>query len=195
MPSDSALPPTFKPSTAADDADDQRHERRLDRCRPKMVDRSMAIAQPVDEGDRRDVGIDAMRRRCRRRAAAKLAAMRQARQGDHQRHQARKNQHADRIEADHGQRVDLLAHLHRADLGRDGAAGTAGDHDRRHQHAKFPQDKNADQIDDENVGAEIERAGRRPAAPRWRRRMADISTTTGMAPTPMRSIWLKMRRD
>ena len=173
-----------------DDADDHRHERRLDQPGKRWCDRSMAHAQAVDEGDRRDVGIDPGNQD----AAAErreIGGDRQARQRDDQRHQPRKNQHADRIEADDRQRVDLLAHLHRADLGGDGAARAAGDHDRRHQHAEFAQHQDADQIDDEDVGAEIAQL----EAPCWATiapTMADISTTTGMAPTPMRSIWLKI---
>ena len=53
------------------------------------------------------------------------------------------------------QRVDLLAHLHRADLGGDGAARAAGDHDRGQQHAEFAQQQDADQVDDEDLRAEV----------------------------------------
>ncbi len=88
----------------------------------------------------------------------------QQRQRDGQRHQAREDQHADRVEPHHLQRVDLLAHLHRADLGGDGAARAAGDHDGGQQHADFAQLQDADEVDDEDVGTEIARAGRRPAA-------------------------------
>ena len=45
------------------------------------------------------------------------------------------------------QRVDFLAHLHRADLGRDRGAGPSGDHDRCQQHAEFAQRQYADEID------------------------------------------------
>ena len=86
---------------------------------------------------------------------------RQARQGDHQRDQPWKDQHADRVEADHGQRVDLLAHLHRADLGGDRASRSPGDHDGGEQHAHLAQHQDADQFDDEDIGpeiAELERA-------------------------------------
>ena len=136
-----------------DDADDQRHERRLDQAGEdgRQVDRD---AQPVDEGCRRDVGIDPGdgdgAAEC-----CEIGGDRQARQRDDQRDQARKDQHADRVEADDGQRVDLLAHLHRADLGGDGAARAAGDHDRGQQHAELAQDQDADEVDDEDLGAEI----------------------------------------
>ena len=114
----------------------------------------MADAQPVDEGSRRYVGVevrngDSAAERC------EVGGDRQARQRNHQRDEARKDQHADRIEPDHGQRIDLLAHLHRADLGGDRAARAAGDHDRGQQHAHLAQHQDADQVDDENLGAEI----------------------------------------
>ena len=88
-------------------------------------------------------------------SAAKLARIDRHGSAIDQRDQPREHQHADRVEADHGQRIDLLAHLHRADFGGDGAARTAGDHDRRHQHAEFAQHEDADEVDDEDVGAEI----------------------------------------
>ena len=79
---------------------------------------------------------------------------RQHRQGDRQRHQARHDQHLERVERHHPEGVDLLAHVHRADLGGDRRAGSAGDHDRGHQHAELPQAEHADQIDRIGRGAE-----------------------------------------
>ena len=97
---------------------------------------------------RRDAGIEPGDRD-RAAERGEIGDDRQARQGDHQRHQPRKNQHADRIEADDGQRIDLLAHLHRADFGGDRAARTAGDHDRGQEHADLAQHQDADEVDDE----------------------------------------------
>ena len=59
------------------------------------------------------------------------------------------------IEAHGAQRVDLLAHLHRAELGGVGAARAAGDHDRDQQHADFAQHQHAEHVDDEDIGAEL----------------------------------------
>ncbi len=88
-------------------------------------------------------------------SAAKLAAIARQGRATTKRDQPRKDQHADRVQPDHRQRIDLLAHLHRADFGSNGAARAAGYHDRRHQHAEFAQDQHADEIDDEDVGAEV----------------------------------------
>ena len=77
------------------------------------------------------------------------------RQGDDQRQDARQDQHLDRIEPHGAQRVDLLAHLHGAELGGVGAARAAGDHDGDDQHADLAQDQNADQVDDVMLGAEL----------------------------------------
>ncbi|SIT59949.1 hypothetical protein BQ8794_90114 [Mesorhizobium prunaredense] len=136
-----------------DRADDHGHERRLDQPGKDGAEID-GNAQPVDECGRCDVGIEP----CRRDAAAKCGEIgddRQARQCDHQRDQPRKHQNADRIKPDDLQRVDLLAHFHRADLCRDSAARTASDHDRSHQHAELAQDQHADKVDDEDIGTEI----------------------------------------
>ena len=53
------------------------------------------------------------------------------------------------IEAHDPQGVDLLPHLHGADLGREGGAGAAGDHDRGEEDAQLAQDQDADEVDDE----------------------------------------------
>ena len=67
-PSDSALPPTFMPSTEAIMPMIMRHERRLDQADAEMVLSVDGVAQPVDEGGRRDAGIDPGDQRCRRQA-------------------------------------------------------------------------------------------------------------------------------
>ena len=64
-------------------------------------------------------------------------------------------QHLDRIETHRAQRVDLLAHLHRAEFGGVGTARAAGDHDGDEQHADLAQHQDADQIDHIIVGAEF----------------------------------------
>ena len=69
-------------------------------------------------------------------------------------HDARQDQHLHRRHAHDAQRVDFLAHLHRAEFGGDGRAGTAGDHDGGEQHAQFAQHQHADQVDGIGRGAE-----------------------------------------
>ena len=46
---------------------------------------------------------------------------------DHQREEARHDEVLDRVDAEHLQRVELLAHLARAEVGGDRGAGHAGD--------------------------------------------------------------------
>ena len=74
------------------------------------------------------------------------------------------DEHVDRVEPHHAERVDLLAHLHRAELGGDGAAGAAGDHDGGQERRQLAQRQDADEVDGEDAGAEDSGAGRRPAA-------------------------------
>src|SRR6266567_3133455 len=83
------------------------------------------------------------------------AQERQDRHGDEQRNDARQDQDFGRIEAHRAQRVDLLAHLHGAELGRIGAARSSGDHDGDNDHADLAQYENADHIDHVDIGAEF----------------------------------------
>ena len=74
---------------------------------------------------------------------------------DDQRDDARQDQHLDRIEPHGAQGVDLLAHLHGAELGGIGAARPARDHDGDDQHADLAQHQDADHVDHVLVGAEL----------------------------------------
>jgi hypothetical protein len=58
------------------------------------------------------------------------------------------------IEAHGAQRVDLLAHFHRADFGGVGAAGASGHHHANDQHADLAQHQHRDHVDDIHVGTE-----------------------------------------
>jgi hypothetical protein len=142
-----------KPLDAGDDADHRRHHRRLDQAYGEMVDRN-GVTQAQQEGFRLDPAIEprhqpaAIQRRHR-------AEKGEDRQRQHQRQHARQNQHFDRIEPHGAQRVDLLAHFHRAEFGGVGAAGAARDHDRHQQHADLAQHQHAEHIDHEDVGAEL----------------------------------------
>ena len=152
-PSDSALPCTASPSTQATMPITARHHRRLDHADDEMVDRDR-VAQAQQESFRLDAAIEprhqpaAIQRRHR-------AEEGQDRQRHHQRQHARQDQHLDRIETHGAQRVDLLAHLHRAEFGGVGAAGAARHHDRHQQHADLAQHQHAEHVDDEDVGAEL----------------------------------------
>ena len=79
----------------------------------------------------------------------------QDRQRDDQRQHPRQDQNLDRVEAHGAQRVDLLAHLHRAEFGGIGAAGTARHHDRHQQHADLAQHQDAQHVDHEDIRAEF----------------------------------------
>ena len=110
------------------------------RSRSRKIVRRHAAIEPADQA-----------RAVERRHRAEEG---QQRHRDDQRDDARQHQHLDRIEAHGAQRVDLLAHLHRAEFGGVGAAGAAGDHDADDQHADFAQHQHADHVDDIDVGAE-----------------------------------------
>src|SRR5690606_1083500 len=73
---------------------------------------------------------------------------------DDQREDARQNQHFDGIAPHGSERVDFLAHFHRAEFGGVGTAGPARDHDRHEKTADLAQHQDADEIDDIIFGAE-----------------------------------------
>ena len=152
-PSDSALPLTAKALDAGHHADHQRHERRLDHADLEGVERNRFL-EPRQE----NVGIDAAIEPAHQPAAIERrhrAEEGQDRHADDQRDDARQDQHLDRVEAHGAQRVDFLAHLHRAELGGVGAARAAGHHDADDQHADLAQHQDADHVDDVDVGAEF----------------------------------------
>ncbi len=77
------------------------------------------------------------------------------RERDQERQDARDDEDRDRVEPHGPQGIDLLAHLHGAELGRVGAAGAAGDHDGHDEDADLPEDEDADEIHDIVVGPEL----------------------------------------
>src|ERR1700676_2517221 len=122
-----------EPLDAGDDADHRRHDRRLDDADDEMIDRD-GIAQPQQKGFR----IDAAIKPCDEATAIQRghrAEEGKDRQRQYQRQHPWQDQHLDRIEAHGAQRVDLLAHLHRAEFGGVGRARPASHHDRDQQHA------------------------------------------------------------
>ena len=68
---------------------------------------------------------------------------------------ARQDQHLHGVESHRSKRIDLLTHLHRAELGGVGAAGTSSHHDRDNQNADLAQDQNSDHVDDVRIRAEL----------------------------------------
>jgi hypothetical protein len=68
---------------------------------------------------------------------------------------ARQHQHLERVDPEGPDGVDLLVHLHGADLRREGAARAAGDHDRGDEHAHLAQHGDADQVDHIDLAAEL----------------------------------------
>ena len=65
------------------------------------------------------------------------------------------HQHLDRVEPDGHQGVDFLVDLHGADLGGEGGARATGDDNRGEQDRHLPEDRDADQIDGEDLGTEL----------------------------------------
>ena len=78
---------------------------------------------------------------------------REQRQRDDESDHPRHHQHLHGLDAHHLERVDFLARLHDADLGGEGGARAAGDHDRRDQHAHFAQYRYRHQVDGEVLAA------------------------------------------
>ena len=84
---------------------------------------------------------------------------------EHQREEARHDEVLDRVDAEHLQRVELLADLARAEVGGDRGAGHAGQHDRGHERREL-----ADRGEHEEAAEAVERAEQdeevaRPAGP------------------------------
>ena len=72
---------------------------------------------------------------------------------EHQREEARDDEVLDRVDAEHLQRVELLADLAGAEVGGDRGAGDAGEHDRRHERREL-----ADRREHEEAAEAVERA-------------------------------------
>ena len=68
---------------------------------------------------------------------------------------ARQDQELHRVDAHGGERVDLLGHLHGAELRGERGAGAAGHDDAGHQRAHLVHDGDADQVGDVDLGAEL----------------------------------------
>ena len=109
---------------------------------PKTV--PLKSPDEVGHGEGRDGLVEVLGRRQVEHGGADDRAAEDAEQigveGEQRHHQderehARQHEELDRRDADGGQRVDLLVHLHRAELRGEGGAGAAGHDDGRHHGA------------------------------------------------------------
>ena len=120
VPSDSALPSTLQAFEAADKANDHSGERRLDHAGHEMLEVHRFV-QLVDIGRH----IEAEHAEGHHAAAGKphdVAEKGEQRQRHDEREHARQHQRIHGIDAERAHGVDLLAHLHGADLGGEGRA-------------------------------------------------------------------------
>ncbi len=110
------------------------------------------LAQARQEGGRRDVEH---RPGDRHRAdqAHHVADEDEQRQRQHQRQHARQHQHLHRRQAERADGVGLFGQPHRAELGREGRAGAAGDDDGDDDRRELARRADAHAVDDEDVGA------------------------------------------
>ena len=120
---------------------------------------------------------------------------------EHQRQEARHDEVLDRVDAEHLQRVELLADLARAEVGGDRGAGHAGEHDRgdegreladRGQHEEAAEAVQRAEEDEEVGGLQARRAvaegdgrdqQREPAQPQREEELADELAAVGVRRT------------
>jgi len=112
----------------SDDADGYRHEGGFDQSGKEGIeaDRRLQLGQ---KGTRTDALIEPSNKPTSEQRLH-VADEYEHRQADRKSHEARQDKNIDGIEPHDGQGVDLLAHLHGAELGGETRAGTPGDHDR-----------------------------------------------------------------
>ena len=144
--------PEWKSVIAAHQRDDETEDRGLDQPRDDV-----AGCQEVD----RRVDVDARREAEPRGAdqepaedADDVADRGKDRHRDRGGQQARRDQVADRVGREGGQRVDLLGHAHGADLGRDRGGDTARDHQPAEDGAEFAGHGQCNDVGDNGFGVE-----------------------------------------
>src|SRR5450432_3230669 len=138
---------------ARNDANHQRHERRLDHSDLEVRHRH-GFMKPCDEYRRAHPAVEP------RDQASSVESGHRANEGEnrkrqHQGYDAREDQDFNGIEAHGGQRVDFLAHFHRAEFGGVGAARPSRDHDGDNEDANLAEYEDADQVDDVGIRAEF----------------------------------------
>ena len=79
---------------------------------------------------------------------------RQRRNHQHEREHARRDEEVDRVDAERGQRVDLLVDFHRADFGRVRGTGAARHDDGRHDRRHLADHRHGDEVRGVDAGAE-----------------------------------------
>ena len=106
---------------------------------------------------------------------------------DHQRQEARHHQVLDRVDAEHLQRVELLADLARAEVGGDRGAAHAGEDDRRHERGELADrgehEEAAEAVDRAEDDQEVARLQARARRSRTRSSRSSAGTSTGAART------------
>ena len=149
-PTPSAPPDGGHALVTADDRDDRPEQRRLEHRAPQVGDGRVGEEGRPERAERRAVdqrGDDAAEDAEQQRVDVEQAG------DEHQRQEARDDEVLDRVDAEHLQRVELLADLARAEVGGDRGAGHAGHHDRRHERREL-----ADRREHEEAAQAIQRA-------------------------------------
>ena len=134
--------------------------------RPMASPKTAALARPPTRSLQVDPGLQLLDHGDRREAerahhhghaqqAGQVHQQRQHRHHQHRRQQPRQHQPGDRVDPHDAQRVDLLVHRHGAELGGIGRAGAAGEDHGGHQRPQLAQQGDADEVGDEDLGAEL----------------------------------------
>src|SRR5215212_1365832 len=135
---------------AAHDRDDRPEQRRLEQRAPQVGRRGVREEGRPERPERRPVherGEDAAEDAEQQRVDVEQAGH------EHQREEARHDEVLDRVDAEHLERVELLADLARAEVRRDRRPGDAGEHDRRHERREL-----ADRGEHEEPAEAVDRA-------------------------------------
>ena len=152
-PTSSLLPCNQHALEAAGKRDDEAEHRRLDERDPKIGERNDFL-EALDVGQRRDPEVEPDEQAAAEQRGEDRPEGEQRHHQD-RRHHPRQDERFDRRHADRPHGVDLLGDLHRPDLGGEGRARAAGDHDRGHQHAELAHRDPADEVDGVDLGAEL----------------------------------------
>src|SRR3954451_724633 len=134
----------------ADDRDDRAEHGAFEDRPPEVRDRGVGEEGRPERAERG--AVDERREDAAEDAEQQRVDVEQT--GDeHQREEARDHEVLDRVDAEHLERVELLADLARAEVGGDRGAGHAGEHDRGHERGEL-----ADRGEHEEAAEAVERA-------------------------------------
>ena len=148
------VPPFVRKPDVAADADDRKPEKeRLDDPHPDVL-HVQAVGDRLPVHARRHLqllnGDDAAAQ-----DAHEVGDDRQDRRHQHAGNHARHHQLADGIGAERAQRVDLIGHDHRAELGGDARSDAPGQHQRRQHRPELFHHRRADEPADDGPRAEL----------------------------------------